>query len=422
MNLHDSLAVTEGLLLLGSGLRTVVKTHPAIRNGIDRDNLGFGIRGELVSNDNVNRKEDFLAKLFGLGEDILGSVNKFVLNKGRTNSKTLGLEEGEDHASSDDDLVALVEKSLEDSDFGGNLGSTDNGSHGLLSVLDGTIKVLEFLGEEESRDRRLQELGDTFGGGVGAMGRTECVVDEKVKGSGELLNESWFVLGLLLVESGVLEHDNISLLGGVDNLGNLLTDAVGGKLDFLSEELTHAVGARGEGELVLRSFLGASQVRADRDNGALLGQVLNGGDASTDTSVVSDLLAVEGHVHVASDEDLLSLEFGIAEVFDGLLGLELKDRVKSRDADAQLRACGQEACVRMLFRCKILFDDNGQVREMMAGAAAVNYLRTGAKALTEVLEAARATRKAWENFMVRIQGQRYDRRNVRAWLLEMHSI
>ena len=68
------------------------------------------------------------------------------------------------------------------------------------------------------------------------------------------------------------------------------------------------------------------------------------------------------------------------------------------------------------------------MRDRISGAATIDDLRTGAKALTEVLEAARATRKAWENFMlvmmcVRIQGQRrYDRGNVRAWLQEMQSI
>ena len=63
-------------------------------------------------------------------------------------------------------------------------------------------------------------------------------------------------------------------------------------------------------------------MRADSDDGALALEVLNGRDGGADTGVVGDFLAVEGDVHVASDEDLLALEVGFAEVLNGLLGVE----------------------------------------------------------------------------------------------------
>jgi len=340
----DGLAVREELLLLGGGVRTVVKSHPAVRDGISLDNLGFGLSIELIGNNNVGGEEDLLSELLGLLHDLLGGLNVVVLNKGGSNRESLGLKEGEDHSSSNDDLVALVKKGVKNSNLGRNLGSSNNGGHGLLSVLDGSIKVLKLLGEEVSGDRGLEELGHTLSGGVGAVGGTEGIVDEKVEGSGELLNVGGVVLLLLLVETGVLEHEDISLLGGINNSLNLVSDGVGAELDLLSEELSEALGAGSEGELVLRSVLGTSQVGADGDDGTLALQVLDGGDRGADTGIIGDGLSVKGNVDVATDEDLLSLKVGLREVLNGLLGIEgeVEGSGGSNSADTEGRSSRSE--------------------------------------------------------------------------------
>jgi hypothetical protein len=325
----DGPAVSKGSSLLLGGIRTVVKSHPAIRDGIGGDDLGLGISGELVGDDNIGRKKDGLSKLLGLGHDHFGSLNEVVLNKRVTNSESLGLQEGENHTSSDDDNLALVKKGFQDGDLGGDLGSSNDGGHGSFSVLDGSVKVFEFLGKKESRNRRLQELGDTLGGGVGTMGSSESVVNEKVERGGKLLNESRLVLGLLLVESGVLKHDNISIGGLANNGGNFLTDAVRGEGDILSKKLGHALGAGCEGEFVLRAILGTSQVRADSDDGSLALQVFDGGDGRTDAGIISDLLSVKGDIDITSDKNFLSLKLIIGKVRDGLLGLKLSDRSRT---------------------------------------------------------------------------------------------
>mmetsp|Transcript_17979 Transcript_17979/g.32596 ORF Transcript_17979/g.32596 Transcript_17979/m.32596 type:complete len:400 (+) Transcript_17979:110-1309(+) len=283
---NDGPACAEGLLLLGRSGGTVIKTHPSIGNGIDGHNLCVGVRGKVIGNDNINGKKNLLSKPLGLGQDLLGGLNKVVLDKGGSDIEALGLEEGEDHASSNDDLLALVEEGVKDSDLGGDLGSSNNGGHGALAVGNGSVKVLEFLGKEESRDRGGEELGDTLGGGVGTVGGSKGVVDKEVKGGSELLDESGLVLGLLLVEACVLKHNDIAFLGGTDNLGHLFSDAVGGKSDGRSEELCHAGGTGGKGELLLRAILGPSQMRAHSDNGSLLLEVLNGRDGRANTGIV----------------------------------------------------------------------------------------------------------------------------------------
>lgn len=337
----DGLALRESLLLLLSGLGTVVKSHPAIRDSVGGNNLGVGVLVELVGNDDVGRKKDLLSELVGLGHDLLGGLNVVVLNQRGTNVEALGLQESENHTSTDDNGVALVEESLEDGDLGGNLGSTDDGGHGLLSVGDGSIKVFELLGEQESTDRRLEELGNTLSGGVGTVGSTESVVDVEVEGGSKLLNETGLVLGLLLVETSVFKHDDISLLSLVDDLGDFVSNAVGGKSHLLSEEFTHTLGARAKGELVFGSILRTSQVRADSDDGTLVLQVLNGGDRRADTGIVGDLLSVKGDVDVATNENLLSFQFGFRKVFDGLLGLQFEVE-SGRGADSEAACIGIE--------------------------------------------------------------------------------
>jgi len=321
----DGLAVREGLLLLLGGLRTIVKSHPAIRDGINGDNLGLGIRGERIGNNDVRRKKNLLSKLLGLLQDFLGGVNEVILDKRGSNSKTLGLEEGENHTSSDDDLVALIEKSLKDGDLGRNLGSTNNGSHGLLSSGDSSVKVFKLLGEQESRNRRCKELGHTLSGGMSTVSGTESIIDEKIEGCGKLLNEFRLVLGFLLVETGVLEHDNITFGSISNNLGNIITNAVRGKGDFLVEEFRHTFGARSEGEFVLGTILRAAQMGADSDNGTLALQEFNCGDGRTDTGIISDGLSVKGNIDITTNKDLLSLEFVIGQILNGFLGFKLEN-------------------------------------------------------------------------------------------------
>jgi hypothetical protein len=156
---------------------------------------------------------------------------------------------------------------------------------------------------------------------VGTVSSSESIVDEKVERSGKLLDEFRLVLGFFLVVSGIFEHDDVTFLGAIDNLGNFVADAVRGKSDILFEELGHAFGARSKRELVLLSVR-ASQVRAHSDDSTLTLQVLDGRDTGSDTGIVSDFLSVKRNVDVATDQDFLSLKLIVGEVFDGLLGFE----------------------------------------------------------------------------------------------------
>jgi hypothetical protein len=392
----DSLAVRKSFLLELGGLRTVIKSHPSFWDGIKSDNLDVGIGREGVSDNNVDRKDEFLSESLGLVHDIACGFKEVVLNKGGSNLEALSLKEGEDHASSDDDLFALVEKGFEDGDLGGNLGSTNDGSHWLLSVRDGTVKVFELLGKEESRDRWAQVLGNTLSGGMGTVGSSESIVDEHVERSGELLDEFSIVLLLFLVEAGVLEHENGTLSGTVDGSLDVSTDAVTEEGDISTEELTHAGSARSKGELVLRTILRAAQVGANGDDGTLRLQVLDGRNGGADTGVIGDGLSVKRNVDITTDEDLLSLEFTVGEVLDGLLDFKLSVE-SSRGSSHSEGVCKRENITRL--------ENIGtpiKIHPLMATSIDGNNLRAGAKAALELAVTARAKRTALTNFILSI--------------------
>jgi hypothetical protein len=135
--------------------------------------------------------------------------------------------------------------------------------------------------------------------------RVLCVKkNAQIEGSGELLREVLVVLLLLGVETNVLEEKGLAVLEVVDSLGGLVADAVLGDLHLLAEELRQALGAGTEGELVLRTTLGAAEMGGDPNAGTVVEEVLDGRDGRADPGVVGDGLAVQGNVQIAADEHL----------------------------------------------------------------------------------------------------------------------
>lgn len=74
-------------------------------------------------------------------------------------------------------------------DLGRNFGASHDGGEGALRLLHGTLKVVEFLLQQEAGHGRRKELGHTLGRAVCAVGGSEGVVDEQVKWRGQFLSE-----------------------------------------------------------------------------------------------------------------------------------------------------------------------------------------------------------------------------------------
>mmetsp|Transcript_36934 Transcript_36934/g.44684 ORF Transcript_36934/g.44684 Transcript_36934/m.44684 type:complete len:398 (+) Transcript_36934:235-1428(+) len=305
---HHSLALGKLVLEELQAIRANVKSHPAVFHIFNGGDLCVGISGEVVRKDDISGQKDLDSLLLSLGHELLCQVDLVLLNQRRSGGKTHSLVESEDHASTDDELVALVEQGLDHSNLGGNLGATNNSAERTLGLRHGTVQVVQLLLEKGARDARREVLGHTLGGGVCTVSSTEGIVDIEIGVCGKLLGEFGDILGLLVVETDILQQENGSVLHGSDLGGHFLTDAVISLLNGALQVLLEATKDRGQAELIINT-LGATQVRGQQHLGAFLNKVLNSGDGSTDASIISDvLLCVKRDVEVSTHKDSLASE------------------------------------------------------------------------------------------------------------------
>jgi len=113
-------------------------------------------------------------------------------------------------------------------------------------------------------------------------------------------------------------------LGGVDHFRYFGSNAVRGKRNGLSEEFSKTLSAGSKREFVLRSILGAAQMRAYGYDGSLGGEVFDGGYGRADTGIVGDGLSVKGNVDIATNKYLLAEEIGGGKVLNRLLGMHFE--------------------------------------------------------------------------------------------------
>ena len=175
------------------------------------------------------------------------------------------------------------------------------------------------------------------------MDGSEGVGDIELRHVRHGLGQGGIVLGLPLLKAGVLEEHHLAgLEGGGLGLG-VGPHHVGGQNHVLPQELTqalrhglHAQGIQGllplrlgEGGGVLallglllhplvKTGLGLAQMGAGDDGGAVLQQVLDGGQGGADALVVGNGAGglILRNVEVAAEQDLLPLDI---HVFHGFL-------------------------------------------------------------------------------------------------------
>jgi len=307
------------------GFGTDVESHFVLGEGAGAgEGLGVGVGREAVGEDMVGGEEKFDAVLFGFGEGGFGDVDLVGFDQRFAGGLTLCVEEGVGHAAADDDGVRLIEQVVDHVNLVGDLGSADDGDEGFYGVGDGLREVGEFFFEKEAGGGLLDVVRNALGGGVGAVGAAEGVVDVKLAELGESLGEFGIVGFFFGVKAEVFEKEGLSGLELGGEFGGDLADAVGGESDIFAwaenvvEELAEAVDDGPEAHGGDGFALGAAEVRAEDDLGLVAEGVLDGGDGLADAGVVEDLAAVrgKGDVEVDADKDAL---MGEVEVTDGEL-------------------------------------------------------------------------------------------------------
>lgn len=102
------------------------------------------------------------------------------------------------------------------------------------------------------------------------------------------------------MEAEVLEEDNSTVVGLVDNVLNLGADRIGGKGDGLAEKLLELSNNGTERVLFVGRAVGSAEVGHEDDGlGAIVESMLDGGEGTDDALVVGDVLVgVEGDIEV----------------------------------------------------------------------------------------------------------------------------
>jgi hypothetical protein len=301
-------------------LRADVEGHHVGGEGaVAGEELGLCVGRELVREDVVERKQKTDALGPGFVERGLRDVDLVGLDQRFAGGLTLGVEEGVGHASADDDGVCFVEEVVDDLDLVGYLCASDDGDERLVRFGEGLPEVGQLFLHQQSGGGLLDVVRDALGGGVGAVGAAEGVVDVDVAERGELLREDGIVGLLFSVKAKIFKQERLARLKIESHLAGNGTDTVWReRYVFVIAEDVIEHGAemiderakthRGDG-----FAFGAAEMRTEDDLRLVAQGVLDGREGFADASVVGDDAVFERHVEVDADENALVGEVEVAD-------------------------------------------------------------------------------------------------------------
>ena len=269
----------------------------------------LGVGREARGREDVGRQNDLHALLLGRGEVALDGVDLVLLEQRLAHLVALGLEEREEHASADEDAVGLGQQVGDDAQLVGDLGAAEHDRVRTRGVGHGLAQRLDLLLDQQAR-RGGEHLGDVVHRGLLAVNDAEAIGHEHVGERGELGGERLALLvdlrGLAGIETHVLEHGHLAGLERVDSGLGGRADQVLCERDGLAEQFRETGGGGGKRVLGLGLALRASEVSGHDDGGAGSEKLLDGGDGGAHAAVVGDGGAVERHVEVGANQDLLA--------------------------------------------------------------------------------------------------------------------
>ena len=249
------------------------------------------------------------ARLLRALEVVAADVELVLLEQALADLVALGLEEREDHAAADQQLVGLAEQVVDDAELVGDLRAAEHDDVGPLGV-DGQPPQHVDLGGHQPAHRVREPLRHVVHGGLLAVHDAEPVGDERVGERGELVGEraalGVVLAGLAGVEADVLQQRDLAVGEAVDRRAGRVADGVGGERDVGAEQLAEPGGHRAQRVAVLGRALRAAEVGGHDHPGAGVGERLDRRHAGPDPAVVGDRGAVERDVQVGADQDPLA--------------------------------------------------------------------------------------------------------------------
>ncbi len=121
-------------------------------------------------------------------EQLARQRHAVLLHQRGAGLQPLRAEEGVGHRPADEQAVDLGEQRLDDVDLPGDLGPAEDGDEGALGVVEGAAEVLQLALHQQAGHGEAAAAADHLryagGGGVGAVGGAEGVVDVEVPEGG----------------------------------------------------------------------------------------------------------------------------------------------------------------------------------------------------------------------------------------------
>ena len=143
---EDGLGALDGLGVKGLGLGADVHAHAILGDGVGSDDLARSVLAEVVGNEVIDREQDLDALVLSLLEHLCSALDPVLLFEGGTDGLVaLGQEEGVGHAATDDQGVGGIDQMIEDTDFGGNLGTADDGDERTLRISEDAGQRVDLL-------------------------------------------------------------------------------------------------------------------------------------------------------------------------------------------------------------------------------------------------------------------------------------
>ena len=234
------------------------------------------------------------------------------------------LLEGVSHGPADQDIVAFLEKGIDDLDLIGNLEATEDRDIGAIFIrdFDAAGEVLD-LNLHEVAFRDLLALGledgrNADGGSVGAVGRAEGIHDERIGEGRPFLGEFRAILLFAFLITGVLDEKDFAVLEGIDFGFETFAPGFRGEDDLgrgdefgeAGGDASHVVGFLHGLDLGGIGFFpfDLAKVGHEDDPRAVRGEILDGGKGFLDAVVIADDTGGLRDVEVHADEDLFALE------------------------------------------------------------------------------------------------------------------
>src|SRR5690606_5352253 len=206
----------------------------------------------------VYRQRDFNA-----AGDVFGGVDQVVFAQGLAYRVAGCGQEGVCDATADDDLVTHFFQGVEDVQFGGDFGATNDGNYGLGRVVEGLAEGVQFGCQQGAGAGFGGDFGDAGGGGLGAVGGAEGVHHIDVAQGCVLLGQVFVVFLFAFVHAGVLEHHGFAV-GHFSDVQVVL-----GQADLLAQQGGEVLGDRfHSGGFLVHAFYRTAQVGRQHDFGA----------------------------------------------------------------------------------------------------------------------------------------------------------